>query len=68
MPVHHTGRPASRRLHRTPVRDILCTTIACVLATAFSAHAQDTAPATPPASDTNTAASNGQAPVTLDKA
>ncbi|MEI4564993.1 hypothetical protein WAF95_08855, partial [Xanthomonas perforans] len=66
MPVHHTGHPASRRLRRTPVRAILCTTIACVLATAFGAHAQDTAPAAPPANDTSSAASNGQAPVTLD--
>ncbi|KHL57904.1 TonB-dependent receptor, partial [Xanthomonas cannabis pv. cannabis] len=44
MPVHHTGHSASRRLRRTPVRDVLCTTIALVLATAFSAQAQDTAP------------------------
>ncbi len=66
MPVHHTGHPASRRLRRTPVRAILCTTIACVLATAFGAHAQDSAPAAPPAGDASPAAGNGQTPVTLD--
>lgn len=63
MPVHHTGHPAGRRLRRTPVRDVLTTTIACVLATAFSAHAQDSAPAATPATDATTAAAP---PVTLD--
>ncbi|RBC78343.1 TonB-dependent receptor, partial [Xanthomonas oryzae pv. oryzae] len=28
MPVHHTGRSASRPARRTPVREVLCTTIA----------------------------------------
>ncbi|WP_372360434.1 TonB-dependent receptor [Xanthomonas axonopodis pv. poinsettiicola] len=66
MPVHHTGRPASRRLRRTPVRDILCTTIACVLATAFAAQAQQAPATAPPAASTDNAAGSGQAPVTLD--
>ncbi|RBE36198.1 TonB-dependent receptor, partial [Xanthomonas oryzae pv. oryzae] len=25
MPVHHTGRSASRPARRTPVREVLCT-------------------------------------------
>lgn len=63
MPVHHSARPVSRHARPLPARAVLCTTIACVLATAFSAQAQDSAPpAQPPATGTTTA----QAPVTLD--
>lgn len=64
MPVHHTGHSASRRLRRTPARDVLCTTIAFVLASAFSAHAQDSAPAPAAAPASDSAAA--PPPVTLD--